>query len=214
MLKRDLYRVLGVSTQAAPGEIRRAYRRIAFTVHPDTGEHPDPDRFREVHEAYEILKNPARRRSYDIEIAIPRVCLSAEPLRPKAPVPIFGNSLTMRLSVEEFLDHAWRNFIENREKSGGDRRRSLRTEAIMNAEEARFGCRLPFSIPYYTDCPTCGGADWQWLCPDCNGGRSAESVCDLVLEIPPGVRDGDRFDLDLDDVGIGNLALEIRVVVV
>lgn len=45
MPKRDLYRILGVSTQAAPGDIKRAYRQIAFAVHPDVGKRPDPDRF-------------------------------------------------------------------------------------------------------------------------------------------------------------------------
>ena len=68
MPRRDLYGILGVPTRAAPGEIKRAYRRIAFEFHPDVGNRPDPERFREAHEAYEILNDPNQRRSYDIKL--------------------------------------------------------------------------------------------------------------------------------------------------
>jgi curved DNA-binding protein CbpA len=116
MPKPDLYGILGVSTRAAPGEIKRAYRRIAFAMHPDVGERPDPGRFREVHEAYEILSNPDRRRSYDVEISIRRRPLSAEPLRPKVPVTVLDDFLTVRPSIEEMLDHIAQNFFGYREK--------------------------------------------------------------------------------------------------
>ena len=119
MTKRDLYRVLGVSAGAAPADIKRAYRRIAFAVHPDVGDHPDPERFRESREAYETLSNPDRRRSYDIEIAIRRQPLSAEPLRTKRSVAVRDDFLTMRPSIEELLDHIGQNFFGYRSKSGG-----------------------------------------------------------------------------------------------
>ena len=45
---------------AIQGEIKRAYRRIAFELHPDVGERPDAERFREAHKAYEVLSNPNR----------------------------------------------------------------------------------------------------------------------------------------------------------
>jgi molecular chaperone DnaJ len=85
MPRRDFYRVLGVSTGAAPAEIKRAYRRIAFDVHPEVGERPDPERFREVHEAYETLSDPDRRRSYDVEISIRRRPLSGGAVAAKNP---------------------------------------------------------------------------------------------------------------------------------
>jgi curved DNA-binding protein CbpA len=83
--------VLGVSTQAAPGEIKRAYRRLAFTVHPDVGDRSDPERLHEVHEAYEILGNPDRRRSYDVENSIRRRPVSAMPLRPRPQVTVVND---------------------------------------------------------------------------------------------------------------------------
>ena len=62
-----MYRRLDVAPEASAEQIGRAYRRLAHSLHPDT--HPeDPDaaiRFREITEAYEILRDPARRARYD-----------------------------------------------------------------------------------------------------------------------------------------------------
>jgi molecular chaperone DnaJ len=214
MAKQDLYRILGVSTQAAPGEIKRAYRRLAFTVHPDVGQRPDPERFREAHEAYMVLNDPDRRRSYDFEIAIRRRPLSAEPLRPKAPVTVLDDFLTVRPSIEELIDHIGDNFFGYRGKSRGPQHR-LGVEAILNAEEARFGCRVPFRLPCYVQCQRCGGTgEWWGLCRECYGRGVVESTHELILEIPPGAKDGERFEITLDNVGISNLSLEVRVAVV
>ncbi len=213
MPKRDLYRVLGVSAGAAPAEIKRAYRRIAFTVHPDVGERPDPERFREIHEAYEILSNPDRRRSYDVEISVRRQPLAAESLRTKGPVAVRDDFLTLRPSIEELLDQIGQNFFGYRWKSGGPLRR-LGAEAILDAEEAHFGCRVPFTVPCFISCQRCAGTgEWWGLCQDCYGRGVIESMREVVLDIPPGARDGDVFQVDLAGVGISNVLLEIRVVV-
>jgi hypothetical protein len=87
-------------------------------------------------------------------------------------------------------------------------------EAILDAEEARFGCRVPLGVPCYVRCGRCGGTgDWWGLCPVCYGRGIVESTRELVLEIPPGVRDGETFEVDLSDVRIRNLLLEVRIVV-
>jgi molecular chaperone DnaJ len=213
MPRRDFYETLGVPKRAAPGEIKRAYRRIAFELHPDVGERPDAERFREVHEAYEVLSNPNRRRLYDIKFSSQRLPLTAEPLRPKAPVTIVDDFLTFLPSIEELLDHIGRNFFGYQRKSGGQSRR-IGVEAILEPEEARFGCRLPFNLPAFVRCPSCDGMDeWLGICPVCYGQGMVESARQIVLEIPPGSRDGERYEVDLGDVGIGNLLLDVRIIV-
>jgi molecular chaperone DnaJ len=63
----DLYSVLGVGRDATDDEIKRAYRRLARELHPDVNSDPEAERrFKEVTAAYETLKDPARRRQYDL----------------------------------------------------------------------------------------------------------------------------------------------------
>jgi molecular chaperone DnaJ len=63
----DLYVVLGVNRNASDDEIKRAYRDLARRYHPDSN--PDPgaeERFKEISVAYETLRDPERRRRYDV----------------------------------------------------------------------------------------------------------------------------------------------------
>jgi molecular chaperone DnaJ len=64
MAKRDYYEVLGVSKDASPDEIKKAFRRKAVELHPDK-EGGDEEKFKEVNEAYEVLKDQAKRQRYD-----------------------------------------------------------------------------------------------------------------------------------------------------
>ena len=59
----DLYTVLGVPRSASPEEIKKAYKKKAMQHHPDKG--GDPDQFRKVTEAYDVLSNSDKRNAYD-----------------------------------------------------------------------------------------------------------------------------------------------------
>jgi len=67
-VSRDFYEVLGISRSATDDEIKRAYRELARRYHPDSSpDDPDAqDRFREITVAYETLRDPERRRRYDV----------------------------------------------------------------------------------------------------------------------------------------------------
>ena len=67
MAKRDYYDVLGVEKGASEADIKKAYRKMAMEHHPDRNQH-DPRseaRFKEVNEAYDVLKDGQKKAAYD-----------------------------------------------------------------------------------------------------------------------------------------------------
>jgi len=66
MKYKDYYAILGLARSATQDDIKRAYRKLARKYHPDVSKHADAeDRFKEVGEAYEVLKDPEKRTAYD-----------------------------------------------------------------------------------------------------------------------------------------------------
>lgn len=61
--KRDYYEVLGISKDASADEIKKAFRKAAVEHHPDRG--GDEAKFKEINEAYEVLKDESKRKRYD-----------------------------------------------------------------------------------------------------------------------------------------------------
>lgn len=66
MKYRDYYEILGLERTASQDDIKRSYRKLARKYHPDVSKHDDAeDRFKELGEAYEVLKDPEKRAAYD-----------------------------------------------------------------------------------------------------------------------------------------------------
>ena len=63
---KDYYKIMGVARDASQAEIKRAYKKLARKYHPDVSKEPDAEaKFKEVGEAYEVLKDPEKRAAYD-----------------------------------------------------------------------------------------------------------------------------------------------------
>lgn len=66
MAQKDYYKVLGVSRNASDAEIKKQYRRLARKYHPDVSKHSNAEaRFKEISEAYDVLKDKDKRTNYD-----------------------------------------------------------------------------------------------------------------------------------------------------
>src|ERR687885_986324 len=63
----DFYSVLGVGRDASDDEVKKAYRKLAMTYHPDrnNGSKEAEERFKEITEAYDVLRDPQKRAAYD-----------------------------------------------------------------------------------------------------------------------------------------------------
>jgi curved DNA-binding protein len=63
---KDYYKVMGVARDATEAQIKQAYRRLARKYHPDVSKEKDAEaRFKDVGEAYEVLRSPEKRAAYD-----------------------------------------------------------------------------------------------------------------------------------------------------
>jgi curved DNA-binding protein len=66
MRYKDYYKVMGVSRDASQEDVKRAYRKLARKYHPDVSKEPDAEeKFKELQEAHEVLKDPEKRAAYD-----------------------------------------------------------------------------------------------------------------------------------------------------
>jgi DnaJ-class molecular chaperone len=121
---KNYFAVLGVTTASSADEIRSAYRRLAKEYHPDHSR-GDSEPFRQIHEAYRVLGNTARRSAYERSLAEAAWRRSAryesglkpEPLIPVrrpgdrgaiSPEPSFQ---TVAASLDDVFDWLWTCFF-------------------------------------------------------------------------------------------------------
>ncbi len=172
MAKRDYYDTLGLQKNASDDEIKKAYRKLAMQYHPDrnAGDKAAEEQFKEIAEAYEVLRDPQKRATYDR--------FGHAGLR--------GSSGGGYRDFEFDLSDALRTFMSEGifgEFFGGGRARrrgesprgsDLQVRLNLTLEEVATGVSKKLKIKTFVRCTTCegsGGAKGSKpvTCPSCGG---------------------------------------------
>jgi molecular chaperone DnaJ len=159
MNKRDYYDVLGVGKGASADEIKKAFRRLAIQHHPDK-EGGDETKFKEVNEAYEVLKDPSKRQRYD-QFGHAGVGSSAASDGGNPYAGFGGGGQNVNF---DFGDLGLGDIFENFFGGGGgrgqrqqNRGRDIETRIEVTFEQAVFGTETPLSMNVDDTCSHCKG---------------------------------------------------------
>jgi len=176
----DYYERLGVTRDADTDEIKKAYRRLAMDYHPDRNDSPDAEeRFREVTEAYEILRDPEKRGLYDRfgEAGVKRGAGGGG----------FGGfdfGDAFEVFMREFggMSGLGDLFGGRGRQSRGPRRGSdLRIRLSVSLEEAARGAQRNVKVKLLDSCEECGGSGAESgtrpeRCATCGGAGQVRQV--------------------------------------
>jgi molecular chaperone DnaJ len=169
--RRDYYEVLGVQRTATDGEIKKAFRRLARTLHPDVSEESDAEeRFREVVEAYEVLSKSETRDLYD---RYGHAGMRGGGFTPTS----FDLGSLSDLFAAFFGDDLFGASTRPRRSRGGD----VAAQVEIDLAEAASGTKREVPFPVTVPCAACGGSGAEpgterVTCPTCEGAGRLQHV--------------------------------------
>ncbi len=169
MAKRDFYDVLGVARDSSDEDLKKAYRKLAMQWHPDRN-HGNKDaepKFKELNEAYDVLKDPERRAAYD---QYGHAAFDAASGRGGgAGGSPFGGGF------EDIFEEMFGRFGGRGQRQSTGRGADLRQEVQISLEEAFAGAKTTIRVPSSVQCETCtgtgaeGGKAQAQNCTTCQG---------------------------------------------
>jgi molecular chaperone DnaJ len=180
-IKRDYYEVLGIARDCSPEELKKSFRKLAMELHPDRN--PDDAeaerRFKEAAEAYQVLSDPGRRRSYD--------------MFGHAGVNATGGADGFEgFGFGDIFDAFFGGGFSGRGQARNLRGSDLRYDLTIEFEEAYLGAEREIEVPRLVVCDKCSGNGAEpgtqvETCSTCGGSgqvrRSAQSIFGQVVNV-------------------------------
>jgi len=206
---KDYYQILGVTHNCTQDDIKKAYRKLARSSHPDTCEGKDGTEFRKVQEAYNAIGSADKRRAYDNSLREAQKHVYQQPM-----------SSAWKMKRDSFSPVSFENYFE--QILGNVLRSSPffydyneidhQLELILTADEARTGVTIPITIPIRKNCPVCGGTIFSIFsfCEYCQGEGHVIRDITAKVEIPPQVQNHSRFRIPIDEAGVLTITIFIQ----
>lgn len=190
---KDFYQILGVGEQAKAEEIKKAYRKLAKTHHPDAnrGNPKATERFKEIGEAYAVLRDPKKRQQYDRMRRFGSLGFDAGrggPQRPRGGSDAdtgftfddlqggFGNISDLFTSLFDLGRKGAEGHAPGGAKRPGGREKGQSVEYVVEIPflTAVRGGKVALDVAITEDCATCGGGGAKpgtelRLCEECHG---------------------------------------------
>jgi molecular chaperone DnaJ len=169
MAKQDYYETLGVSRSAGEADLKKAYRKLAMSYHPDRN--PDDasseHKFKEVNEAYAVLRDADKRAAYD------RFGHAAFD-NGAGPQGAGGFDFNFGTGFADIFDEMFGEFMGGGRRGGAQRGADLRYNMEISLEEAYQGKTAEIRVPTSIACETCAGTgaakgSSPVACGMCNG---------------------------------------------
>jgi molecular chaperone DnaJ len=191
-MPKTLYDVLGVQKGASPDEIKKAYRKLAREHHPDKnpGNAEAEARFKEVQTAYDVLKDPDKRKQYDTFGA------NGARMGGGAGPGDFNFNYAGNFDLGDLADlfggmfGGRRGGPQQRERERGQRGADVEATVNLSFEDALKGLEVQVPVELETACSECHGSGAKpgtspKICPECNGrGVVSESQGLFALSQP------------------------------
>jgi molecular chaperone DnaJ len=175
---KDFYAVLGVSKSAEPADIKKAYRKLARSNHPDSkpGDRAAEERFKEISEAYSVLSDEAKRKQYDEQRTLfGQFKNGFGGGAPGGGAAGWGQQGAQQFDFDlsDLLGGVFGGRSRPREpqvRRGAD----IESEATITFEQALDGVTLPLRMTSESACPTCHGTGARpgtvpKVCSKCQG---------------------------------------------
>lgn len=184
MAKRDYYEVLGIGKSASPDEIKKAFRRAAVQHHPDK-EGGDESKFKEINEAYEVLKDTEKRQRYD---QFGHAGVGGNSGGGGNPFQGYGGAQGQNINFDfgDMGDIFGSFFGGGQQRQQPNRGRDVETTIELTFEQAVFGVEKVLKLNLEAECEHCKGDGAEpgyelKTCPTCKGSGQVVKIMRTML---------------------------------